>query len=89
MRYGKAVGAARALAQSQLQHCTEAPRAFGDDVLWYRLASQTIPSLPLQHAGGLAATLSLALEPDNPPFETQTDERFAPWLHIAKLLSDC
>jgi hypothetical protein len=33
------------LAQSQLQHCTEAPRAFGDDVLRYSLASFALAPL--------------------------------------------
>ena len=33
------------LAQSRLQHCTEAPRAFGDDVLRYSLASFALAPL--------------------------------------------
>jgi hypothetical protein len=33
------------LAQPHLQHCTEAPRAFGDDVLRYSLASFTLEPL--------------------------------------------
>jgi hypothetical protein len=42
------------LAQPHLQHCTEAPRAFGDDVLRYSLAS-----FALRHpvAGDLVITL--------------------------------
>ena len=35
------------LAQPQLQHCIEAPRAFGDDVLRYSLASFALA--PLEH----------------------------------------